>query len=55
MVQEKELLDNLAENWIAVAVKGMKSASPTSLKVFLRSVICKTESIISSLAKHFTS
>ncbi|KAL3747959.1 hypothetical protein ACJRO7_016730 [Eucalyptus globulus] len=35
---EKELLDNLAENWIAVAVKGMKSASPTSLKVFLRSI-----------------
>ncbi|KAF8044444.1 hypothetical protein BT93_A2435 [Corymbia citriodora subsp. variegata] len=35
---EKELLDNLAEKWIADAVKSMKSASPTSLKIFLRSI-----------------
>ncbi|KAF8012096.1 hypothetical protein BT93_I0275 [Corymbia citriodora subsp. variegata] len=35
---EKELLDNLAEKWIANAVNNMKSASPTSLKIFLRSV-----------------
>ncbi|KAI6679247.1 hypothetical protein NL676_033128 [Syzygium grande] len=36
--KEKELLDNLAENWIIEAVNSMKSASPTSLKISLRSI-----------------
>ncbi|KAF8012095.1 hypothetical protein BT93_I0274 [Corymbia citriodora subsp. variegata] len=35
---EEELLDNLAEKWIAEAVNSMKSASPTSLKISLRSI-----------------
>ncbi|XP_030544555.1 3-hydroxyisobutyryl-CoA hydrolase 1-like [Rhodamnia argentea] len=35
---EKELLDNLVEKWIAAAVNSMKAASPTSLKIFLRSI-----------------
>ncbi|XP_048134018.1 3-hydroxyisobutyryl-CoA hydrolase 1-like [Rhodamnia argentea] len=35
---EKELLDNSAEKWITDAVSDMKSASPTSLKIFLRSI-----------------
>ncbi|KAL3747956.1 hypothetical protein ACJRO7_016728 [Eucalyptus globulus] len=35
---EEELLDNFTEKWIADAVKNMKSASPTSLKIFLRSI-----------------
>ncbi|KAI3407312.1 uncharacterized protein J3R85_021107 [Psidium guajava] len=35
---EKELLDNMAEKWIAAAVNSMKAASPTSLKIFLRSI-----------------
>ncbi|XP_030544569.2 probable 3-hydroxyisobutyryl-CoA hydrolase 3 isoform X2 [Rhodamnia argentea] len=33
---EEELVDNLAEKWIAEAVNSMKSASPTSLKITLR-------------------
>ncbi|XP_056175184.1 3-hydroxyisobutyryl-CoA hydrolase 1-like [Syzygium oleosum] len=37
-VQENELLENLAEKWIADAVTNIKFTSPTSLKIFLRSI-----------------
>ncbi|KAI6679245.1 hypothetical protein NL676_033126 [Syzygium grande] len=52
---EKELRDNLAEKWIADAVNNMKSASPTSLKVFLRSIReGRGQTIEQCLAREYT-
>ncbi|KAF8015292.1 hypothetical protein BT93_H0944 [Corymbia citriodora subsp. variegata] len=52
---EKELLDNLAEKWIADAVNSIKFASPTSLKIFLRSIReGRGQTIEQCLAREYT-
>ncbi|KAL3747807.1 hypothetical protein ACJRO7_016595 [Eucalyptus globulus] len=52
---EEELLNNLAEKWIAEAVNSMKSASPTSLKISLRSIReGRGQTIEQCLAREYT-
>lgn len=52
---EKELVDNLTETWIADAVNNMKSASPTSLKISLRSIReGRGQTIEQCLAREYT-
>ncbi|XP_030534273.1 probable 3-hydroxyisobutyryl-CoA hydrolase 3 [Rhodamnia argentea] len=52
---ETESLDNSAEKWIADAVKNMNFASPTGLKIFLRSIReGRGQTIEQCLAQEFT-
>ncbi|KAK3439685.1 hypothetical protein EUGRSUZ_C03994 [Eucalyptus grandis] len=52
---EEKLLDNFTEKWMADAVKNMKSASPTSLKIFLRSIReGRGQTIEQCLAREYT-